>query len=51
MKTAAALGSSLKELIQVNNSCWNHLDFVIGVDADILVYNKILQTIGNRTYG
>ncbi len=26
---------------------WNHVDFLVGVDADLLVYDKILGHLAN----
>ncbi len=33
----------------VGNDEFNHIDFVFGIDADILVYKKITQFVTNAT--
>jgi hypothetical protein len=50
MKTADALGSNLKELVQVSDPKWTHLDFVFGIDADKFVYNRIIRMMKEQKY-
>jgi len=33
----------VKEVIRVDWSLWNHLDFILAKDVDTMVYNKVLQ--------
>jgi len=53
VKNAAySLGmGAVKEINLVEWPDFNHLDFVSAIDADILVYHKIVDTMLNETYG
>ncbi|XP_021946264.1 lipase 3 [Folsomia candida] len=49
--TATALGDNVVQFSRVNYSTWDHMDFVIGKDADIYLYNDMLNIMRNHTYG
>jgi len=53
VKNAAySLGlGAVKEINLVDWPDFNHLDFVSAIDADTLVYNKIVDAMLNETYG
>ncbi|OXA60491.1 lipase 3 [Folsomia candida] len=51
LATANALRPNVVQLSRVNYSTWDHMDFVIGKDADVYLYNDMLNIMRNHTYG
>jgi len=45
---AVTLLPNVIENVRVNWTNWNHIDYLYGKDADILVYDKILQVLDQR---
>jgi hypothetical protein len=50
-RTALAIGSNLKEINRIPLPDWTHMDFVTGKDADIYVYNRIIEIMKGQLYG